>query len=222
MVHNGIEYAEMQLLAEVFQMLTAMGNNPDEIASIMETWKPTANSYLLEITIDILRKKEGDDWLVQKILDKAGNKGTGNWATIATAELGVPSSLIAAALFARYTSFYKKDRVDLNEIFQDANSEKINLSVDAVFKAYQFARIINHYQGIKLISEASKRYQWDLNLSEIARIWTSGCIIKSMLMQDLVEALKETDNILKHEKFISLIKRDETISKQSSFRMCFK
>ncbi|MFC2110627.1 NADP-dependent phosphogluconate dehydrogenase [Bacteroidota bacterium] len=206
MVHNGIEYAEMQLLAEVFQMLTAMGNNPDEIASIMETWKSTANSYLLEITIDILRKKEGDDWLVQKILDKAGNKGTGNWATIATAELGVPSSLIAAALFARYTSFYKEDRVELNEIFENSNSGKMNLSIDDVFNAYQFARIMNHYQGVKLISEASKRYHWDLNLSEIARIWTSGCIIKSMLMQDLVEALKETDNILKHEKFISLIK----------------
>lgn len=206
MVHNGIEYAEMQLLAEVFQILSSMGGNPNEVATILESWKETANSYLLEITIDILRKKDGDDWLVKKILDKAGNKGTGNWATIATAELGVPSSLIASALFARYTSFYKEDRVILNEIFDDNNSKKMNLSVENVFKAYQFARIINHYQGFKLISQASKNYDWELNLSEIARIWTSGCIIKSSLMEELVAVFKETDNLLINEKIVQQLK----------------
>lgn len=207
MVHNGIEYAEMQLLAEVFDILRNQGNNPSEIADVLETWKVTSNSYLLEITIDILRKKDGDDWLVNKIVDKAGNKGTGNWATIATAQLGVPSSLIATALFARYSSFYKEDRVNLQKIYINSNSQNLELTNNLVFEAYQFARIINHYQGIKLISEASIAYNWDLNLSEIARIWTNGCIIKSMLMQDLVEVLKETNNILKDKNIAEQLKR---------------
>ncbi|REE80793.1 6-phosphogluconate dehydrogenase [Lutibacter oceani] len=207
MVHNGIEYAEMQLLAEVYDILRTNGNNPSEIAAILEGWQSSANSYLLEITVAILQKKEGNDWLVEKIMDKAGNKGTGNWATIATAELGVPSSLISSALFARYTSFYKEDRVKLEEIYGAKNSQKLKLTNNQVLEAYQFARIINHYQGIKLISEASKAYNWELNLSEIARVWTNGCIIKSMLMQDLVEVLKETNNILVAKKIEPQLKK---------------
>ena len=114
MVHNGIEYVEMQLLAEVFTLLKATGKDPDQIADVLETWKVTANSYLLEITIDILRKKEGDDWLVNKIMDKAGNKGTGNWTAIASAQLGMPSTMITSALYARYISFFKDERVAAN------------------------------------------------------------------------------------------------------------
>jgi len=175
MVHNGVEYVEMQLLAEVVTILEASGQNLDQIADVLDTWKTTANSYLLEITIDILRKKEGDDYLVKKILDKAGNKGTGNWTTIASAELGVPSTLIASALFARYTSFYKDERIQLNTNFKTEITSDLNLSVVEVLEAYQFARIINHYQGFKLINEASNKFSWDLNLSEIARIWTNRC-----------------------------------------------
>ncbi len=205
MVHNGIEYVEMQLLAEVFIVLKALGNNPDQIASIFESWKETANSYLLEITIDILRKKEGEDWLVNKIMDKAGNKGTGNWTTITTAQLGVPSSLIASALFARYTSFYKEERVVASKNFESNNDSKLTITNDDILKAYQFARIINHYQGFKLIHEASKSYKWDLNLSELSRIWTNGCIIKSDLMIELVTVFRTTSNMLTNEKIIQQI-----------------
>lgn len=207
MAHNGVEYVEMQLLAEVVGILKSLGNNLDEIATILESWKEMADSYLLGITIKVLRKKEGNDWLVDKIIDKAGNKGTGNWATIATAQLGVPSTLIASALFARYISFYKEDRVELHKKYREATSKtKPNLLIDEVLKAYQFSRIINHQQGFKLISEASKFYEWSLNLSEIARIWTNGCIIKSTLMQELVETLKGNENLLMNEKFIQQIK----------------
>ena len=205
MVHNGIEYVEMQLLAEVFMVLKALGNNPDQIANIFESWKETANSYLLEITIDILRTKEGDDWLVNKIIDKAGNKGTGNWTTITTAELGVPSTLIASALFARYTSFYKEERTAASKNFESNNGSKPSITNDDVLKAYQFARIINHYQGFKLIDEASKSYTWDLNLSELSRIWTNGCIIKSDLMIELVTVFRTTSNILTNEKIVQQI-----------------
>jgi 6-phosphogluconate dehydrogenase len=200
MVHNGIEYVEMQLLAEVSTVLEALGQNPDEIANTLDSWKDKANSYLLDITTSIFRKKEGDNWLVKKILDKAGNKGTGNWTTIASAELGVPSTLIASALFSRYISFYKEERIYLNKRFKNGSYVKLEITNSEVFEAYQFARIINHYQGFKLIAEASKIYRWDLNLSEIARIWTSGCIIKSELMQDLVEIFKETTNLLTNKK----------------------
>jgi len=206
MVHNGIEYAEMQLLAEVFGILTVSGKNPDEIADIFENWKDKADSYLLDITIDILRKKENNDWLVNKILDKAGNKGTGNWATIATAQLGAPSTLIASALFARYTSFYKKDRVEANKIFNTNYDMNVDISSNDLLNTYQFARIMNHYQGFNLINQASKSYNWNLYLSEIARIWTAGCIIKSDLMIELVEAFKRTDSILKDKTIIEQIK----------------
>ncbi len=205
MVHNGIEYVEMQLLAEVYTILKTIGKNPDEIADILESWKPKTDSYLLGITIDILRKKDGDDWLVNKIVDKAGNKGTGNWTTIATAQLGAPSTLIASALFARYTSFYKEERLQASENF-NIKPSSFNLKTEDVLKGYQFARIINHYQGLKLISEAGKAYDWELNLNEIARIWTNGCIIKSDFMAELILVLKEDDNILKHKIIINQVK----------------
>lgn len=205
MVHNGIEYVEMQLLAEVYTILKTLGNNPDEIASILESWKSKADSYLLGISVDVLRKKEGEHWLLDKIVDKAGNKGTGNWTAIATAQLGVPSTLVASALFARYTSFYKEERLEASKNFS-INPSLVNLKIDEVLNAYQFARIVNHYQGLKLISEAGKAYAWQLNLSEIARIWTNGCIIKSDLIMDLIPVLKEDDNILTHKTIINQLK----------------
>ena len=176
--------------------------------------KASANSYMLEITINILRKKEDKDWLVKKILDKAGNKGTGNWTTIASAELGVPSTLIASALFSRYISFYKEERVQLNRIYELVNTSGLNITSNELLEGYQFARIINHYQGFKLITEASKKHNWNLNLSEIARIWTNGCIIKSDVMKDLVDVLKETENILTHKYFIELINQYKPSAKK--------
>lgn len=206
MIHNGIEYVEMQLLAEAYSILKTLGNNPDEIASILEEWKKTTNSYLLEITIDILHKKEGEDWLLNKIMDKAGNKGTGNWTAITSAQLGVPSTMIASALFARYTSFYKDERVAASKNFEAITKLSLNISEDDILKAYGFARLINHYQGFKLIQEASSHYEWDLNLSELSRIWTNGCIIRSDLMVELVNIFKTTDNMLTHSAIIQQLK----------------
>lgn len=206
MIHNGIEYAEMQLLAEVYSILKAKGNNPDEIANILEEWKATANSYLLEITIDILRKREDDDWLVHKIMDKAGNKGTGNWTAITTAQLGVPSTMITSALYARYISFFKEERVTTSRHFEATANNKIEFNNDELLEAYGFARLINHYQGFKLIQEASNKYDWDLNLSELSRIWTNGCIIRSELMVELVSIFKSTNNLLNNAEIIRQLK----------------
>lgn len=214
MVHNGVEYVEMQLLAEVSTILEGLGQNPDDIANTLESWKDTANSYLLEITATIFRKKEGNDWLVNKILDKAGNKGTGNWTTIASAELGVPSTLIASALFSRYISFYKEERVQLNKNFEHSNTSELNMTTNDILEAYQFARIINHYQGFKLILEASNKFEWHLNLSEIARIWTNGCIIRSTLMEDLVVVFKHTTNILTNSELINTVNKYKPSAKK--------
>lgn len=215
MVHNGIEYVEMQLLAEVTIILEALGQNPDAIADTLDGWKNKASSYLLDITALLLRKKDDDgDWLVKKILDKAGNKGTGNWTTIASSELGVPSTLVATALFSRFISFYKDERHQLNKLFDKTETSELNLTSMEVFEAYQFARIINHYQGFKLINEASNTYKWNLNLSEIARIWTNGCIIKSTLMEDLVEPLKHKANILTNTKLIDCVNQYRSAAKK--------
>jgi len=214
MVHNGIEYAEMQLLAEVYFILKTTEKNPDEIATILESWKTTSNSYLLEITIDILRTKEGDGWLIDNILDISGNKGTGNWTTIATAELGMPSTMIPASLFARYISSFKEERIKANNAY---NSKKTKFSIDEkeLLNAYQFARIVNHHQGFKLLHQVSISHEWQLNLSEIARIWTNGCIIRSSFMKELIHILKSTENILLNKHVISIVKKLKTDAKNT-------
>jgi len=206
MIHNGIEYVEMQLLCEAFSLLLKSGRTLDEIADEFSSWKKSVNSFLLEITIDILRKKEADDYLLNKILDKAGNKGTGNWAAVAAAQLGMPATMIASALFARYTSFYKSDRTALETIYSNDRNEKADISPEHIREAYQFARIINHHQGFKLIQQASDTYKWNLNLSEIARIWTNGCIIRSTLMDDLILILRTNSSILAHSDIANTIK----------------
>ncbi len=148
-----------------------------------------------------------NDWLINKILDKAENKGTGNWAAKTSAELGIPSTLIASSLFARYLSFYKEERLKISNLLDNETDYNLNLTSEELLKAYQFARIINHYQGFNLMSEASKAYSWNLNLSEIARIWTNGCIIRSDLMTELVTVLKESENLISFSKITEIIKK---------------
>jgi 6-phosphogluconate dehydrogenase len=206
MVHNGIEYAEMQLLAEVYFVLKSSGKSPHEISLILESWKSKANSYLLEITIEILRKKEGDNWLIDNILDASGNKGTGNWATVASAELGMPSTMISSALFARYISSFKERRKAISEKYPKLSTNSVDIANDNLFSAYQFGRLMNHSQGFLLLKQSSSSFNWNLNLSEIARIWTNGCIIRSNLMETLVTILEHSEDILLETSVISQIK----------------
>ncbi|MDW5288032.1 NADP-dependent phosphogluconate dehydrogenase [Formosa sp. PL04] len=198
MVHNGIEYAEMQLLAELYGLLSSTMNNI-EIANLFSTWNKTdLASYLLEITIEILRKKEGDNYLLESILDKAGNKGTGSWSSKAALDLGVPNTMMASAVFARYMSSFKEKRIALSKKLTIKKSAPQELNIAAIENAYRFARIVNHHQGFDLMQEASTTYYWDLNLSEIARIWTNGCIIRSNFMGNLVVLFKQNESILDH------------------------
>ncbi|HRW98854.1 MAG TPA: NADP-dependent phosphogluconate dehydrogenase [Cyclobacteriaceae bacterium] len=209
MVHNGIEYAEMQLLAEVYSILRIGHDlNPDQIAGIFTNWLATGvDSYLLLVSRDVLRKKENTEWLVDKILDKAENKGTGSWTTIAAAELGVPIPTIAESLFARYVSAFKEIRKSLEESISPHRA-KLNLPVDGLKEALQLCRISNHHQGFHLIETASKKYSWNVNLSALARIWTNGCIIRSQLMEELVKTFQQYELILSDSHWQSKVKNE--------------
>ncbi len=209
MVHNGIEYAEMQLIAEVYSLMRfGLLLDPNEIASLFKRWNEgELSSYLLEISSEVITKKDDGEWLIDIILDQAGNKGTGSWTSIAAAELGVSITMINEALFARYISAFKEERVKAQNLYDTDNSSEIfDLNIDQIHDAYKAARIINHHQGIHLISAASNEYSWDLNMPEIARVWTNGCIIRSTLMKSLIKVLKSTDRILLSPEIISEIK----------------
>ncbi len=206
MVHNGIEYAEMQLLAEVYAMLSPGRNNID-VSKIFTEWNDSElSSYLLKITTDILTYKDGKDFLVDKILDKASNKGTGGWSTKAAVDLGIPATMMSNALFARYVSSYK----DLREkISRERPPIHEQIDIKSLKEAYRFARLINHYQGFDLIKKTSEVYEWNIDLAEVARIWTNGCIIKSDLMNLLQRRFLTETNIWDDEKLISDLNQNE-------------
>jgi 6-phosphogluconate dehydrogenase len=214
MLHNGVEYGEMQLIAENYHFLRFGSDaTPLEIADLFEEWNKEMNSFLLEISVDILRKKEDDGFLIDKILDAAKQKGTGGWSTNAALELGVPLDTITAAVLARNISGKKQERVKAMDAYHrefKSVTDIQKISGD-LFKAYKAGSVINHAIGFDLLLEASKTYEWELNLSEIARIWTNGCIIRSSFMEDLINILKEkpSENVLMHSEIISLIKNSE-------------
>lgn len=214
MVHNGIEYAEMQAIAEVYYLLRYYyGVSPFEISDIFESWSEYgANSYLLEITSDILQTKESGALLLDKILDAAKQKNTGGWTVEAAFSLGVPLTTISEAVMARFLSSKKKERVKAMQIYGEqtaplAPGADLGEMVGQQFGAYQATRMINHASGFSLLSEASAQYNWHLNLSEIARIWTNGCIIRSSLMERLVEFLKEPTPLLQQTEIVKEMKK---------------
>ena len=198
MIHNGIEYAEMQLIAEVYSHLRFdRRKSLDDIADIFESWNADEEaSYLLEITIDILRFKDVDGLpLLDKISDAAGNKGTGSWTTIIACEMGVAIPGISSALFARYLSSFKADRVKYNSLFAPENVEII-VDINDIKNTYTMARILNHYQGVRLITEASEKNKWAIDLAALFRTWSGGCIIRSKLLQRLRQDINSCDNDL--------------------------
>lgn len=191
MVHNGIEYVEMQLLAEMYALMSRSMNN-EQIADIFEQWgQEELSSYLLEITVQVLRKKEGDKYLLDLILDKAGNKGTGSWSSKAAFDMGIPNTMMSSAVFARYISSFKQSREKMSKLVADNEQMDNTLNLEDLKTAYTFARLINHQQGFKLMQLASETNNWNLVFSDIARIWSNGCIIKSSLMNMLHNEFKD-------------------------------
>ncbi len=200
MVHNSIEYAEMQVLAEAYYLMRNYVQLPPEtIARTFQQWQQNGlDSYLLEITIDILLHKEEGELLLDKILDQAEQKGTGGWSVGAALEYGVPYSPLTEAVTARSISARKQLRQQAAELYEldPLKAEDTDLFMARLKNAYQATRIINHAVGFDLMRAASEQHGWQLNFSEIARIWTNGCIIRSEFMQELVQLFADTDQLL--------------------------
>lgn len=198
MVHNGIEYGDMQLIAETYAALKGLlALNNEQMADVFETWnKGRLHSYLIEITAAILRKKEKDgNYLLDRILDAAGQKGTGRWSVINALQLHMPLDVIAAAVFARNLSAAKALRMQLGEQLAATSTIPVYHYQDTVAELEQTlyaARLVGYAQGFALMHTASEQYGWNLNLSSIALLWRSGCIIRSAFLNDIAEAYRQT------------------------------
>ncbi|WP_028974699.1 decarboxylating NADP(+)-dependent phosphogluconate dehydrogenase [Spirochaeta cellobiosiphila] len=194
MVHNGIEYGDMQLIGEAYQLLKdGLGFSYPEMHEIFSKWNEgPLDSYLIEITRDILNFKDEDGvYLVEKILDSAGQKGTGKWTGISALDLGVPVTLIGEAVFARCLSAIKDERLEASKILSGPGvkfeGDKQSF-VNDIEKALLFAKIISYTQGFMLMREAAKENSWTLNYGSIALMWRGGCIIRSAFLGKIKEA----------------------------------
>ena len=194
MVHNGIEYGDEQLICEAYSLLQKqLGANADELAGIFAEWnKGELDSYLIEITAAILAYKDTDGTpLVDKILDTAGQKGTGKWAVINSAELAQPVTVIGEALFARFISALKDERVAAAKVLggpDGAFNGQRDDWIEAVRQALYASKVISYAQGYMLLRAASAEYGWQLNYGGIALMWRGGCIIRSRFLGDIKAA----------------------------------
>ncbi len=194
MVHNGIEYGDMQLICEAYHLMkTLLEFSPEDIGRIFSEWnKGELNSYLIEITGKIFAVKDEDgSALVDKILDTAGQKGTGKWTSIAALNEGVPLTLISEAVFARYISAMKEERLEaskeLSGPFLDFKGEKDEYT-ERIKKALYASKIISYAQGFSLMKAAAESNGWQLDYGSIAHLWRGGCIIRSAFLGKIKEA----------------------------------
>lgn len=197
MVHNGIEYGDMQLICEAYALMeNALGMNCDEMQKVFAKWNTgVLDSYLIDITKDILAVKDDDgEPLVDKILDTAGQKGTGKWTGISALDLGVPLTLIGESVFARVLSSLKEERVRAAAILgprgkiPEITGADRSAMIDALRDALYASKIISYAQGFMLMAEAAKEQGWDLHYGEIALMWRGGCIIRSTFLGNIKEA----------------------------------
>ncbi len=203
MVHNGIEYADMQLITEAYTFLkNRLGLSVDEIADIFESWNEgELKSYLIEITADILRKKDDVTGLplIQVILDKAGQKGTGKWTSIQAIDHGIPNSIIAESLFARYLSSLKEERMTAETILSLPDIELQELDkevwIEHVRQALYMGKICAYAQGFTQYKMTSEQYGWNLPLKDIALIFRGGCIIRAEFLNIISEAYEGNSSL---------------------------
>lgn len=203
MVHNGIEYGDMQLIAEAWQLMhDGLGISMPQLADIFATWNEgVLSSYLVDITADILRVPDRcNGWRVNNILDVAGQKGTGRWTVMDSFDLGVPLTLIAAAVYARALSARKDERLQAAEKFGRLQAARYrgNISevVTAIHDALYAAKIVSYAQGFMQLREASEKYGWQLEFGRIALLWRAGCIIRSRFLDDIEAAFDKQPDLL--------------------------
>ncbi len=215
MVHNGIEYGDMQLICEAYQLMRdGLGMTSDEMHEVFARWNETElDSYLIEITRDILGyRDENGETVVEKILDTAGQKGTGKWTAVAALDEGVPLTLIGEAVFSRCLSAQKEERVAAAEVFPrtiPAFTGDKAAFIECIRKALYASKIISYAQGYTLMRTAAKTYGWNLNYGGIALMWRGGCIIRSVFLGKIKEAYDknpELTNLLLDDYFAKTIK----------------
>jgi len=205
MVHNGIEYGDMQLISEAFHLLNgALNLSFDEMANAFDEWnKGELDSFLIEITANILRYKDDQGApQVPKILDKAGQKGTGKWTGIAALEYGAPVTLIAEAVFARCLSSLKQQRFVASKILPGSSKSTNEIIKDKkkflnqVGKALYASKVVSYAQGFMLLAEASKEFDWKLDYGAIAMMWRGGCIIQSRFLGHIKSAFQKNPQLV--------------------------
>ena len=214
MVHNGIEYGDMQLIAESYDILRRVGGlTVEETAEVFKSWNTgELDSYLIEITADILTKKDPETGkpMVEVIMDTAGNKGTGKWTSQSALDLGVPLPLITESVFARYISTLKEEREIASKelspikVPELSNTEKQEL-IESVRKGLYFSKIMSYAQGFAQMRVASEEFDWNLNYGEIAKIFRAGCIIRAQFLQKITDAFErdpELKNLLLDKYFL--------------------
>jgi 6-phosphogluconate dehydrogenase len=225
MVHNGIEYGDMQLIAEAYDLLRrGLGCGADELADIFDSWNQgPLQSFLIEITAKIFRVRDSASGapLVDKVLDKAGQKGTGKWTAQVALDLGVPIPTIAAAIDARVLSSMKEERVVASGAFPTPPSPQApdrEQFIRDVHDALYAAKICSYAQGFALMRAGSREWKWGLDLREIARIWKAGCIIRAKFLDSIMRAYErnaDLTNLLLDDAF-----REAIIAAQDSWRRC--
>jgi 6-phosphogluconate dehydrogenase len=220
MVHNGIEYGDMQLIAEAYEILNkVLGLSASELSDIFCAWdRGPLESYLIEITAQIFSvvDQQTGKPLVNLILDKAGQKGTGKWTAQVALDLGVPIPTIAAAIDARALSSMKDERVLASRLLKSAvgaaySGDKREL-INAVHDALYASKICSYAQGMSLIRAGSEQWHWKINLREMARIWKGGCIIRARFLNSIMRAFErqpDLPNLLLDSEFMSGIRKSE-------------
>ncbi len=216
MAHNGIEYGDIQLICEAYQLMSdGLDLSPDEMHGIFAEWNQgSLSSYLIEITAAILAYKDEDGQpLLESILDTAGQKGTGKWTAINALDLGIPLTLIGESVFARCLSAQKEERVRAASVLpqrtQQFTGDKKTM-INAIGDALYAAKIISYAQGFRLMREASKEYNLSLNYGDIALMWRGGCIIRSRFLNDIKQAYAadpDLENLLLADFFVDAIKQ---------------
>jgi len=221
MVHNGIEYGDMQLICEAYQLLRdGLGLSADELHEVFADWnKGELDSFLIEITAQILSKKSDEDSqpMVDKILDTAGQKGTGKWTAISALDLGMPVTLIGEAVFGRCLSALKDERVRASKLL--TGPEKTTSKTDRksfiedVRRALYCSKMISYAQGYMLLREAGKEEKWNLNMGGIALMWRGGCIIRSRFLSKIKDAYDRNpglENLLLDDFFRGVLNNYQT------------
>lgn len=219
MVHNGIEYADMELISEAYYFMKyCMNMTNDEMSDVFSEWNTgELNSYLIEITANILKYKNEDGaYVIDLILDKAGQKGTGKWTGIEALSLGVPLSMITDSVFMRCLSSLIDERKAISDVYQNDilvmdDSDK-DAMLESLRKALYLSKILAYQQGFRLLQEASNEYDWNLQLGEIAMIWRKGCIIRAQFLDKINQAYANNpalENLILDEYFEEIIKKYE-------------